>query len=173
MITGLPGSGKTYFAKALAKSLKAIHINSDGTRKKLWRIPGYKAADKSEVYNIMFEMVSKNLAEGKTVVVDATFSLQNYRQPYYHMVQEKNIPLNIVQIEAEESTIAQRLKKKRSDSDADFTIYQKIKREYEDISREHLLLRSDKLSLEEMIMNSKDLILKTNKVKWQKHRSSS
>ena len=158
MVTGLPGSGKTYFAKALTDSIGGLHINSDIIRKKRHKYPTYAASDKAAVYKAMFEKVCQALNSGQTVVLDATFSLQQYRHPYFDFADENQIPLRLMVIEATERTIAKRLQQKRPDSDADYEVFKKIKSEFEPLTREHLVLSSDKLTLEEMIRKGVDFM---------------
>jgi predicted kinase len=162
MVMGLPGSGKTYFAKAFAKKIGGIHINSDMVRKQHNKQPAYTTADKTAIYSVMFNQVCQALKRGKIVVVDATFSLQKYRGPYFDFVQKNQISVMPIVVEADEHTIAQRLQKKRPDSDADFAVYKKIKSQFEPLIRKHLVLSSDKLSQEKMIEQSLEFIgLKT------------
>lgn len=151
IIMGLPGSGKTYFAKAFSKRIGGMHINSDMIRKDLDKQPAYAAADKAAIYSVMFNQVCQALKRGEIVVVDATFSLYKYRQPYFDFAQKNQIPVRPILVEADEHTIALRLQKKRPFSDADITVYKKIKSEFEPLNREHLVLNSDKHSLEEML----------------------
>ena len=163
MVTGLPGSGKTYFAKALADSIGGLHINSDIIRKDQHKHPAYAAADKATVYQTMFKKVRLALEMGKTVVVDATFSLQQYRLPYFNFAYKNSIPLKLMVIDADEHTIAKRLQKERPDSDADYEVFKKIKSEFEPLTREHLVLSSDKLTLEEMIRKGVDFMALTKR----------
>ena len=151
IIMGLPGSGKTYFARAFAKSIGGKHINSDIIRKHQDKQPEYTLTDKAAVYKTMFETVCQLLKRDKIVIVDATFSLQQYRDPYFNFVNKNQIPVNLILIEANAQTIAHRLQKKRPDSDADFAVYKKIRSEFEPLNIEHLVLSSDQLSLEEMV----------------------
>ena len=143
MVMGLPGSGKTYFAKALAAQLGAAHFNSDRIRKEATQQVRYTNADKSRIYQDMFARVTGALEQGGTVIVDATFSKAAYRQPYVQWAAAHEVPVHILYMEASEDIIAERVGKKRPDSDADFAVYQKIKAGYEPIAGDHLVLRSD------------------------------
>ncbi len=158
IVMGLPGSGKTYFSAAFSKQIKGVHINSDKIRKNLYQQPAYSERDKGAVYSVMFNQACQALKRGEIVVVDATFSLQKYRQPYLDFVQKHKIPVKYLLVGADEHTIALRLKKKRIHSDADIMVYKKIKSEFEPLNSQHLALSSDKLSLEEMIAQSLEFI---------------
>lgn len=151
LVVGLPGSGKTYFARAVSQKLGATHINSDKIRKELFKMPQYKAADKSAVYDVMYRRVCQTLEQGQTVILDATFSLQKYRIPYLNYAKKNKIPLRIILIRADEKVILQRLQTPRPDSDADFAVYSKIKSEFEPLAMPHLELTSTQLPLDDLI----------------------
>jgi predicted kinase len=151
MVLGLPGVGKSFFARELAGRIGAIHLNSDIVRKEVFKKPGYSNKEKAKVYDVMFNRVCELLKRGKTVVVDATFSKSVQRVPYFEYIGKTGGLLKIIQITADETTVKDRLRFKRPDSDADFAVYQKIKAEYEDISMPSLVLSSSEFTLEEMI----------------------
>ncbi|MBZ0204750.1 MAG: ATP-binding protein [Flavobacteriales bacterium] len=143
MVMGLPGSGKTWFAAALAKHLGAAHFNSDRIRKMVAQQVRYTDADKARVYKDLLARVTEALEQGATVIVDATFSKAAYRAPYLQWADARKVPVHLLYMEAAEPVIAERVGKKRPDSDADFAVYRKIKAEYEPIDRPHKVLRSD------------------------------
>lgn len=143
MVMGLPGSGKTWFARALAEELGAAHFNSDRIRKEGGGPVGYTAADKARVYRDLFTRVTNALLQGGAVIVDATFSKASYRQPYLEWAAAHRVQVHILLMQASEEVIAERVSKKRPDSDADLAVYQRIKAEYEPLAQEHLVLRSD------------------------------
>lgn len=151
MVMGLPGSGKTWFARALAAALGAVHFNSDRIRKEATQEVRYTEADKARIYRNMFTRVTEALEHGGTVIVDATFSKATYRQPYLQWAAEHKVPVHILYMEASEDVIAERVGKKRPDSDADFAVYHKIKADQEPIAEHHKVLRTDMGSTEERI----------------------
>jgi predicted kinase len=151
MVMGLPGVGKSYFAKALASRINGVHLNSDLVRKEMLKTPSYTREEKARVYDRMFELVCQHLEEGRVVVVDATFSRADSRKPYFEYIGNTRGVLKIIRITADEMVVTERLKVKRPDSDADYGIYQKIKAEFEEMDRPFLSLSSTALDLEQMI----------------------
>jgi predicted kinase len=99
----------------------------------------------------MFQQACGALGQQHLVVVDATFSLRQYRAPYLNFSKEHRIPLKVIMVTADENSIFQRLQHSRPDSDADFKVYQKIKAEFEPIDMEYLKLESDQYSLDTML----------------------
>ena len=143
MVMGLPGSGKTWFADALAQRMGVAHFNTDRIRKEQEAEPHYSARDRSGVYARMFTRVTDTLEQGGAVIVDATFSKAAYRDPYLQWAHAHQVPVHLISLEASEAIIAERVGRKRPDSDADFAVYRKIKAEYEPIAQEHLVLNTD------------------------------
>lgn len=151
VILGLPGAGKSFFARALAEKLQGIHLNSDIVRKELLEQPTYSENEKARVYQELFNRVRKSLEKGELVIVDATFSKFDHRLPYYNLIRKLKGKLSLIQIVADESVIRERLSKKRPDSDADYKVYQKIKDQYDEITLPYLMLSSTSLNIDEML----------------------
>jgi predicted kinase len=73
IVCGLPGSGKSYFARALAERIGAKHLNSDEIRQHLFEDRSYSTREKIAVYRQMADLAFEYLEKDKRVVVDATF----------------------------------------------------------------------------------------------------
>lgn len=151
IISGLPGTGKTTFARALAQKMHVHHLNSDMIRDELGKRGQYDPDTKSLIYERMQERTERYLQAGETVIVDATFYKKNYRKPYFHLAENYGVPLKWIELEAGEQTIRKRVEQKRKYSEADFSVYQKIKAAYEPLSIKHLILSSDDRSVSEML----------------------
>ena len=151
LIAGLPGSGKTYFAKALCKKLEAKWLSSDVIRTQLELRGKYSEEVKALVYEEMLRLSQQYIAEGLDVIVDATFYQKTSRDLFSNIVEGSEVPCFIIEVKAAEETIKKRLQKKREYSEADFEVYQKVKKAFEPIQKEHLVLWSDKMELDEMI----------------------
>lgn len=71
MMVGLPGSGKSTYAKELSNDLDAITCSSDIIRKEL--CGDINSQDKNEeVFKLLHNRIKENLKDGKSVIYDAT-----------------------------------------------------------------------------------------------------
>lgn len=161
MIFGLPGSGKSYFARHLQKEIDAIYFNTDIIRRELNLNGVYNEESKQKVYDKLVEEVSGQLDKGFDVIVDGTFHKQRRRESFRGIARKKSIEIYFIEIKASERTIRKRIEKKRKDSEADFEVYRNIKNEFDPFSESHLILRSDKESINDMIIKTKKYIYKS------------
>lgn len=73
ILSGLPGSGKTYLAEALVKSGVADkHVSSDAIRAALFPRPMYTKGENNGVFHQFSKMITEGLNAGQRVVADAT-----------------------------------------------------------------------------------------------------
>ena len=70
MLVGIPGSGKSTFAKTMITKY-AKHITSDGIRKELWGDESSQQ-DNNKVFSVMHERTIEALKNGFDVIYDAT-----------------------------------------------------------------------------------------------------
>ncbi|WP_209366660.1 AAA family ATPase [Sediminibacillus dalangtanensis] len=71
LMAGIPGSGKSFFAKKLAVSNQAVYISSDDIRKQWYGNAGIQG-DNSRIFDAIRRMIRNHLADGSDVVFDAT-----------------------------------------------------------------------------------------------------
>jgi len=70
LIMGLPGSGKTTLAKALAPKLKAVNWNADAVRANINSHLGFSEADRIEQARRMGWLCDQVVAAGSWVIAD-------------------------------------------------------------------------------------------------------
>lgn len=144
IVCGLPGTGKSTLARALAAKLDGEHISSDIIRKKMLEERTYSEQEKFRVYERMVHEAEALLHKGKTVVVDATFYRRRTRQQMLDAAKRSNKKVLIVECVLDEKTIEERMEMRRagreSESEADFSVYLKVKSLFEPISEEHLII---------------------------------
>jgi len=82
------------------------------------------------------------MEEKETLVLDATFYLKSIRELFRKKAEESGFYLEFIEVQAHPELIRERLEKSREFSDANFQVYLKIKEEFEDFDKEHLVLTS-------------------------------
>lgn len=150
LITGLPGAGKTTFARELAKRLNIKHLNTDMVRDALGKRGQYDAATKASIYQALFQETESELCANRDVIVDGTFYQRSLREDFEDLAEQCHAQVYWIEIKASEQIIKQRVSQKRAYSEADFAVYLKIKSEYEPIQTPHLVIESDAIDLETM-----------------------
>ncbi len=145
IVCGLPGSGKTTLARALSRRFSAVHISSDIVRKRMFGMPKYTPEEKAAVYSEMERLAREALSSGKSaVVVDATFHRRSERERFSELASQSGAKAWLVLCTLGEDEVRRRLsrRKRGGPSDADFSIYLKLKGAFEPIGGAHLRLDS-------------------------------
>jgi predicted kinase len=151
IVAGLPGSGKSYFAEKLADRLRAAYINSDRVRQCMRASGNYSLQDKMSVYKEMTRQTRTLAREKKSVVVDATFYRQAMRDLFSDMAKDESGEVRFIEVVADEALIRERLRKPRIYSEADFSVYERVKDEFEEITAPHLKLQSTDENIASML----------------------
>lgn len=151
IVMGLPGTGKTYFAKRLADKIGAVHLTSDELRMKLIPERSYSKSEKATVYEQLLFETLETLSSGQSVVVDATFYLKRFRKEFVTGITGLGIYPRIICIRAKEQTVRERMQIKRSDSEADFEVYKLVRDIFEPVAENKLVLNTDSDSIEECV----------------------
>lgn len=144
IMQGLPASGKSYVAEALAKKYNFSHFITDEIRQELFQgkeAAGYRKEIKYSreasilVYSKMWEKACKQLSNGQPVIVDGTFLLKESRQKFYFLASKLNATFAVIKCLCPEEVIEKRLLRRRAEpdpySEANFDIYLKMKENVE------------------------------------------
>lgn len=146
LLCGLPGSGKSYFAAALAQRIPLVILSSDRLRKLLIPRPRYSRGEHRRVFAAAHLLLAQLLASGYPVVFDATNRTARARQPLYELAERAGAQLLIVEFTAPEEVIRQRLARRADGaapagypdySDADWRIYCQMRQGGDPIDRPH------------------------------------
>ncbi len=151
IVFGLPGTGKTTFARALSTRLGLPHFNTDIIRTELGKKQQYDVRVKSFIYEQMLKRTRDELQKGKGVILDGTFHREIFRDPFIGLGRDLGIPVKWIEVTAKEDVVRERVSGTRPYSEADFEVYQKIRKEFEPLTGEVLRLCSDAEGLPEMI----------------------
>ncbi|KYC44996.1 MAG: L-seryl-tRNA(Sec) kinase [Candidatus Methanofastidiosum methylothiophilum] len=137
VITGLPGTGKTTIAEALARDLDAIVFSTDKIRKMIFEKPVYNEEDKKIVYNELFSQTSKYLNSDKNVILDGTFYSRDLRQRAKEVGKSLSEKVIFVYCETPEELLKKRITSRKDKySDADYGVYLKMKEIFEEFEED-------------------------------------
>ncbi len=159
MVVGLPGTGKSTFARELARTIDGNHFNTDMIRDSLNLRGSYDKESKQRVYDELLLRTKETLKSGGIAIVDGTFYLRSLRKTFIDLAEKIGKPIQWIVLEASESVIKERVSQKRTYSEADFEVYKTVKEQYEPIEEPHLTLKSDEQQLSDMVVETKAHLL--------------
>jgi predicted kinase len=140
-VSGLPGTGKSYFCRRLAEKLPAVLLESDTVRKTLFASPVYSSEESNHLFRGIHLLVEKLLSKGIPVILDATNLSEKNREYLYSIASRLKVKLILVRVSAPPELVRQRLQSRQADptnrSDADWEIYRKMQPTEEKIHRKH------------------------------------
>jgi len=143
-VSGLPGTGKSYFCSKLVEKLPALVLESDVLRKALFPVPDYGQQESSRLFRAIHRLIERLLKKGASVILDATNLTERHREQLYSIAEHLNVKLILVRVEAPPQLVRERLKARQSNpdstSDADWTVYQQMKHNAEKINRNHYVV---------------------------------
>jgi predicted kinase len=143
IVSGLPGTGKSYLSRKLAERLPSVVVESDALRKQLFPIPTYSAEESHRLFAACHRLIEDFLGSGISVILDATNLVEHHREPLYRIAQRFKARLILVQVEAPGKVVRERLQGRvegincEDNSDADWSIYQRMRTRVERISRNY------------------------------------
>ena len=80
LLYGMPGSGKTFFARQLCEQIAAAHVQGDRIRDELFEKPSYSKEENHIVASLMAYMTSEFLSAGISVIFDTNAMRLNQRR---------------------------------------------------------------------------------------------
>ncbi len=158
VIFGLPGTGKTTLARTLSKILNSPHFNTDVIRDEMQLKGNYDPKTKALVYEILLSRVSRSLEDHHYVIVDGTFSKAKVRKQLIDMAENHSAEIVWIMMDSSPEVVKERVSIQRPFSEADYAVYNKIKKEFEPVEDPALTLKSDELKIEDMLQVIKDFL---------------
>ena len=143
VVSGLPGTGKSYFCSKLAERLPFLVLESDALRKTLFPSPTYSPQESSRLFRACHLLIRGLLKRGVPVILDATNLSERYRERLYNIAERLDVKLIMVRVEAPPQVVHERLKVRQggmdsgNKSDADWEVYQRMKSTVQKIPRNH------------------------------------
>jgi len=142
-VSGLPGTGKTYFCSKLAERLPFVILESDALRKTLFPSPGYSPEESARLFRALHQLIERLLKRGIPLILDATNLSEQHRERLYNIADRLEVRLVLVRVEAPPQVVYERLRSRvegastQDNSDADWSVYQRMKPTVQRIRRNH------------------------------------
>ncbi len=146
LVSGLPGTGKSFLAHQIAERLPAAIVESDRVRKILFPHPSYSGEESAWVHRVAHAAIERLLKAGYRVIYDATNLVEWHRERIYWIAHRTGARLVIVQTVAPEEVIRARLENRRQHrapddlSDADWSVFLQLRRRVDAITRPHIVV---------------------------------
>ena len=145
VICGLPGTGKTTIAKALSQQVGAALFRTDAIRKEMMRENTYTEREKNSVYESMFAAADEKLRNGEDCVLDGTFYKKSLINEARIVAEKNGSRFHLIECVLHEKDVKERIsKRKKDESDADFSVYHTVKKSFEPITEKHIVVDTSK-----------------------------
>ncbi|MCH7488898.1 MAG: ATP-binding protein [Chloroflexi bacterium] len=137
ILIGLPGSGKSHFARQLAKRHPAAILDSDALRGVLYKSPQHTDQENARLFPAIQLLTRRLLDRRVAVLLDATNLKEAHRKPSYRLAKEAGARLVIVRLRAPFAVMRERLARRDAArnpldrSTADLRVLERMRRDYQ------------------------------------------
>lgn len=150
ILSGLPGSGKSHFARELANRYPLAVLQIDALRKVLFPRPTYSKSEHTRIFAAVHALIDRLLSRKVSVLYDATNLKEQHRRDLYAIGDAIGARLHIILVRSPEQVALSRLSERRGagreswSSDADEEVYEAMRLEAEPIERTHVEVDTSK-----------------------------
>ena len=141
VVSGLPGTGKSFFCRRLVERLPAIILESDSLRRLLFQQPDYSQLESTRLFKAIRLLAERLLRRGFCIIIDATNLSEHHREYFYSIAEHLDVKLVVISVEAPSSLVRKRLAERSGNlaesSEADWNVYTKMKPTVDKITRKH------------------------------------
>ncbi|MPZ22924.1 MAG: AAA family ATPase [Dehalococcoidia bacterium] len=135
---GLPGSGKSHFARGLCERLPCVLLESDALRRCLFARPRHGYKESGRLFTAIHALIERYLSDGYGVLLDSTNLREEHRQILKQIADDCGCPLLLVEVRAPEGLVIQRLRGREGLSgEAGIEVYMRMRGDAEPISLWH------------------------------------
>jgi len=144
IVSGLPGTGKSYLSRRLAEKVRFLVLESDVLRKMLFSPPSYSSQESARLFRTIHRLLRELLSKGIPVILDATNLSERFREQLYSIADRLHVRLILVRVEAPPEVVYWRLENRAKDaenkSDADWAVYRQMQPSVDRIRRNHYVV---------------------------------
>lgn len=146
VMVGPPGTGKSHLVNLLAQRIPLKIVASDEIRHQISLHPSYSPEENRRVFQTAHRRIQRLLRHGENVAFDATNIREFGRRSLYRISERTEARLLIVRTVAPEDVVEARLRRRMEGlnpedrSEAGWEVYLRMKAEFEEISRPHMLV---------------------------------
>ena len=150
VVSGLPGSGKSYFSRSLLEQVPLLVLESDALRKVLLPSPTYTNIESVRLFRACHSLIDELLGRGIPILLDATNLIEGHRERLYHIAERTGAKLLLVYLKAPPELVYARLKRRaegidpHDNSTADWHVYQRMNSDAAPIRRKHFVVDSSR-----------------------------
>lgn len=144
VVSGLPGTGKSYFSRRLAQRLPLVILETDLLRRTLFTTPTYTAQESARLFQACHSLIQELLQQGVCVLLDATNLQEGYREWLYTIAERAGARVILVRVGAPPELVFERLARRtqgktpEDHSEAGWDIYRRMQDQAQPIRRAHL-----------------------------------
>ncbi len=149
VLSGLPGSGKSYLCRSLASVIPSLVIlETDAIRAALFSRPTHAPNENAHVFRTVHRLLERLLADRHTTALDATNLIRRNRHRLYRIAERNDATVIIVETTAPERVIRERLAERTANleakhvtedsSTAGIDVYDRMRRSAQQIRRGHI-----------------------------------
>ena len=153
ILGGLPGTGKSSIARALAATIGAVHVRIDTIENAL-RHSERPVEITDHGYVVAFAVAADNLRIGHTVIADSVNSIAVTREAWREVAQAAGVPCFEVEVVCSDvDEHRRRIETRVPDIEGHVqpSWQQVVEREYEPWDREHLVIDTARMTIEESV----------------------
>jgi len=140
-LSGLPGTGKSFFGQKLAQRIPIAVLESDALRKTLFPQPAYHWRESARLFKACYNLIERLLRKKIPVLFDATNLSERYRKRLCSIARRNGAKFILVRIKSPREVVKERLIRREKDennfSDADWNVYLKMAPREEKIRLKH------------------------------------
>jgi hypothetical protein len=143
VVSGLPGTGKSFFCRKLAERQFFCILESDAMRKTLSPSPDYSVAESARLFAACHSLIEWLLKNGVPIIFDATNLSERHREHLYRISDRTGAKLVLIRVEAPPAVAYQRLQARKNaanpedKSDADWEVYKRMEPRAERFQRNY------------------------------------